>query len=344
MPTPDPAAITRSLSKDYPGGVHALRGIDLEIPRGRITALLGANGSGKTTLIRILAGRARASAGDVRVLGCDPADHAARFKARIGYVGQDVALDPEMRIDETMRLFALLHGLPRREQQARIDELVDAFGLHDHAKARTSSLSGGLKRRLHVALGMLHRPEILLLDEPTSGLDPAGRAHLWRALARICEQGASVVVVAHDLDDVEAHCHHVVILERGAVIAGAPPERIRADHASARLVLRLDQSVVDSEGFAGVLVALEGVARVRFDGPELTVESSLDRPPVEAILAALVERRVGVGSFEVLPANLASAYFHLTGHAAPASSPAQALHERGAGSGSGRARGHGART
>lgn len=258
MPTEDPAGSVPGRESgpkpgDPPGsapasrarGVHhrfgrttALVGVDLELQYGQITVLVGANGSGKTTLLRILAGILEPSAGEVEVLGIGHPTHTGRstrrtLRRRTGYLSQDPALDPEMTGRETLRLAATLYGVERRRRPQIIAELAAAFGVETHLSRRVSTWSGGLRRRLHLAAGMVHDPELLLLDEPTAGLDPPGRELLWRDLVERAQRGRAVALVTHDLATAERHAGNVVLLDRGAVVAaGSPAQLLRSDDRS----------------------------------------------------------------------------------------------------------------
>ena len=225
----DPAARARGVGHRF-GGTTALAGVDLELRHGAITALVGANGSGKTTLLRILAGVLEPGAGEVEVLGIgQPARGDRRaLRRRVSYISQDPALDPEMTGGEILALAAALYGLPRRRRGRRVAELAASFGVESHLSRRVSTWSGGLRRRLHLAAGMIHDPELLLLDEPTAGLDPEGRRLLWEDLAARARQGRSVAIVTHDLAAAERHAGSVAILDRGALVAVGSPEELRA--------------------------------------------------------------------------------------------------------------------
>jgi ABC-2 type transport system ATP-binding protein len=241
MPTEDggddAAARARGVGHRFGGG-PVLAGVDLALRRGAVTALVGANGSGKTTLLRILAGILEPSAGEVEVLGvARPARSGRRgrvaLRRRAGYVSQDPALDPEMTGGEILALAAALYGVRRRRRRQRVAELAAAFGVASHLPRRVRTWSGGLRRRLHLAAGMVHDPELLLLDEPTAGLDPEGRGLLWADLAARAAGGAAVAVVTHDLAAAERHAATVVILDRGAVVAAGSPRQLCAGDGGA---------------------------------------------------------------------------------------------------------------
>jgi ABC-2 type transport system ATP-binding protein len=214
--------------------VTALRGVDLTLRRGTLTALVGANGSGKTTLLRILAGIVAPSAGEVEVLGV-PRPARSRpstlraLRRRVSYLSQGPALDPEMTGAEILALMATLHGVPRRERKGRVAELADAFGVTGHLGRRVGTWSGGLRRRLHLAAGMVRDPVLLLLDEPTAGLDPEGRRILWADLEARAAGGGAVAVVTHDLEAAERSAGQVAILDQGALAAVGSPEELRRE-------------------------------------------------------------------------------------------------------------------
>ena len=233
------ASSVRRAGKSY-ASTRVLADVDLDLPRGSITVLLGPNGAGKTTLLRILAGILPPSEGTVEVLGiADPARAGRKalseLRRRTGYVPQEVALDPEMTGSETLALLAALHGVERAVRAGRIAELATAFRTTAHMPRPVASWSGGLKRRLHLAAGMIHDPDLLLLDEPTAGLDPEGCDALWAELARRAGAGRAVAVVTHDLAAAERHAHRVALLDGGRLLAAGSPAELHARHGGAAL-------------------------------------------------------------------------------------------------------------
>jgi ABC-2 type transport system ATP-binding protein len=202
----------------------ALEEVDLDLQSGGITALVGPNGAGKTTLLRVLAGLEPPDSGAVEIRG-----------RTVGYIPQDVALDPEMTGRETLVLMAALQGVRRRERPGRVAGLADVFGCTEHLSQPVASWSGGLKRRLHLAAGMIQDPEILLLDEPTAGLDLEGADFLWAELERRAAAGRSVAVVTHDLAAVERHAGLVAILDHGRIVAAGTPSGLTAEHGMENL-------------------------------------------------------------------------------------------------------------
>ncbi|MEM6795330.1 MAG: ABC transporter ATP-binding protein, partial [Acidobacteriota bacterium] len=198
----------------------ALREVSVEIARGEVSALMGANGSGKTTLLRILSGMASPSSGEVEVLGVSSPWRASgrdarQMRARLSYLPQDLALDPEMTGLETLGLMAALYGLRAPQAEDRLSEVADLFGLGEHLGKRISGLSGGLRRRLHLACGLLHKAELVCLDEPEAGLDAESRTALWRALGARATGGAAVLVISHDPDAAVEHADRALLLRDG---------------------------------------------------------------------------------------------------------------------------------
>ncbi len=200
-------------------GAFALEDTDLRVPKGRVVALAGANGSGKTTLLRLVAGDLRPTSGTVRVFGEDPASRPASLRSRIAYVTQSLALDPEMRVAESLALFAALSGIRRRARASRIEGAAETFRLASHLEKRVSRLSGGLKRRLHIAIGLLGEPELILLDEPAAGLDPEGQELLWSIVEARRAAGAAVLVSTHDPASAEKHADRLLLLRDGRIVS-----------------------------------------------------------------------------------------------------------------------------
>ncbi len=222
MPSADEVIGAADLSLHYPGRT-ALEGVELQVRAGSLTALVGANGSGKTSLLRLAAGLERPSGGRITVLGGDPASGGSARWRSMGYLVQDTALDPEMTGRETLRLFATLHGVPWRDRAARQQAQATRFGLEEHAPQLVSTYSGGLKRRLHLAAGLLADPELLLADEPATGLDRQGRELLWDILVDRRSRGRTSLVATHDLPAVGRHCDDLIVLRAGRVKAQGEP-------------------------------------------------------------------------------------------------------------------------
>ncbi len=211
------AVAIRGVHKRY-RSVHALKGIDLDIQRGEFFGLLGPNGAGKSTLINILAGLARMDAGSVAVLGHDVVRDYRAARRALGVVPQELVYDPFFSVREVLRLQAGYFGLGR-ENNAWVEELLQALMLTDKAEANMRSLSGGMKRRVLVAQALVHRPPVVVLDEPTAGVDVELRRSLWQFIQRLHGEGHTIVLTTHYLEEAEALCERIAILDRGEVIA-----------------------------------------------------------------------------------------------------------------------------
>lgn len=312
------AVVARSLTRRYANGVVALDQLDLDIRRAGIMGVIGNNGSGKTTLLKLFAGLLTPNSGSAQTLGTDPATQPISLRTRLGYVSQAVELDPEMTGQETLSLFATLHGLPRAMRHARVAALAESFGLAEHLPRLVSTYSGGLRQRLHLALGVLHEPELLLLDEPTAALDPAGRSFVWHLLQRLCNEGRTVVLASHDLAEVSQHCQAIVLLHGGRALATGSPAEVVAVHAIWRLEVEMARSVEDNDDSLPQLRSLSGVKDVTARGRQFVANfAERDAAAVERakneVIRHLASRNESVLGYRLHPPDLASAYFNLTG-------------------------------
>jgi ABC-2 type transport system ATP-binding protein len=329
------------LEKRFGGDVHALRRIDLSLPAGELIALIGANGSGKSTLMKVLAGMLDPDAGAARVFGLDPRRQRTKLRSRVGYVGQDADLDPEITGWETLKLFYALRGLPHAERTERLKWIAEDHGLEDFADRFVSGYSGGQRQRLHLALETMHDPSLLLLDEPTSSLDPGGRRDLWRHLASWRDAGRTVVVCSHDLAEVAAHCDRVVLLESGRILAAGAPQEMVAAHSRACTIITLARPADDEEGpLADALRTLDGNPEISIQGVTVTIWR--DRYPEgnEPALDLLADHGIDYHRHERREPDLAGAYFRLTGNTL---TPPERSERGGRGGRRGQGRGRGRR-
>jgi ABC-2 type transport system ATP-binding protein len=214
------------------GRVEALRGLGLRIERGWLYGLFGPNGAGKTTAVRVLTGLSRPSSGEARVLGRRPSER--RLRSRVGYMPQDVGLYPDLTVRQTLRLFGELHGMSRGDIAVREAELLELIGLVEWRNALLSTLSGGMRRRVSLAVSLFHGPELLILDEPTVGVDPELRAAFWGHFERLKANGVTVLVTTHYLDEA-SRCGRVGLIRDGALLAEGSPEEIRRKTGAASL-------------------------------------------------------------------------------------------------------------
>jgi ABC-2 type transport system ATP-binding protein len=226
-----PALALRGLGKDY-GQRTAIAALDLDVRRGECFGLLGPNGAGKTTLISMVCGIITPSRGTVEVCGVPFARSPYAAKARLGVVPQDLALYDELDAIANLRYFGALYHIPRPVLAERIAWLLELVGLGDRAREPVRKFSGGMKRRLNFAAGLLHRPDVLVLDEPTGGVDPQSRHNIVAGVRRLRDEGVTIVYTTHYLEEVEALCDRIAVIDHGAVIALGSVAEIVADHPS----------------------------------------------------------------------------------------------------------------
>ena len=209
--------------------VEAVRGIDVDVRRGEAFGFLGPNGAGKSSTMRMIAAVSPVSAGELRILGMDPATDGPAIRGRIGVCPQEDTLDTELNVRDNLYIYGRYFGLPRAEVRQRCDELLEFVQLTERASAKVDDLSGGMKRRLTIARSLVNRPEVLLLDEPTTGLDPQARHVVWDRLFRLKQQGVTLVITTHYMDEAEQLCDRLVVMDKGLIVAeGSPVELIRA--------------------------------------------------------------------------------------------------------------------
>ncbi|KMQ72984.1 ABC transporter ATP-binding protein [Marinobacter subterrani] len=216
----------KGLTKRF-GSLTAVQDVNLQIPEAAIYGFLGPNGSGKSTTIRMLCGLLTPSAGEVQVLGFRVPGQAEEIKRHIGYMTQKFSLYEDLTVEENLRFLAAVYGLPRRDLKQRIDRALEEYWLTEQRKQFAGTMSGGQKQRLALAGATLHRPRLLILDEPTSAVDPQSRRDFWDILFALVEQGTTVLVSSHYMDEAE-RCHNLAILDRGRLVAeGRPRDLIR---------------------------------------------------------------------------------------------------------------------
>jgi ABC-2 type transport system ATP-binding protein len=269
----------RALRKAY-ADVHAVDGVDLTVARGEVFALLGPNGAGKTTTVEILEGYRRRDGGDVRVLGEDPGTAGASWRARTGVVLQQATDAGELTVKELVEHFALYYPRPRDPR-----EVCELVGLTDKWRTRITKLSGGQRRRLDVALGILGHPELVFLDEPTTGFDPKARRQFWDLVRMLAHEGTTVLLTTHYLDEAEALADRVAVIARGRIVAEGPPSELGGRRLGQAYVHWLEdgvERVVETGAPTKAVLDLE--RRLGGEIPGLTIR----RPTLEDIYLELV--------------------------------------------------------
>lgn len=212
----------RGLTKVY-GDFTAVAGIDFSVAKGESFGLLGPNGAGKSTTMRMLATTMKRSGGDLSILGMDPNEQGPQIRSHLGVVPQQDNLDGELNVAENLYIYGRYFGLPRSFLKTKVEELLDFAQLQDKRKSKVEALSGGMKRRLTIARGLVNEPEILMLDEPTTGLDPQARHILWDRLFRLKEQGVTLIITTHYMDEAEQLCDRLIVMDQGKIMAEGSP-------------------------------------------------------------------------------------------------------------------------
>ncbi|NEP16558.1 MAG: ABC transporter ATP-binding protein [Leptolyngbya sp. SIO4C1] len=233
-----PAVLIEGLQKHY-GDVQAVKDVSLTIEPGEIFGLLGPNGAGKTTTIRCLCTLTLPDAGRLEVCGISVLDRPRQVRQRLGYIAQEVALDKVLTGRELLELQAAIYHLPASLANSRIDQMIELLELTDWADKKSGTYSGGLKKRLDLAAGLLHQPDVLVLDEPTVGLDIETRSAVWQFLRQLREAGTTILITSHYLEEVDALADRVAIIDRGSVIDSGTPSQLKAKVGGERITLRI---------------------------------------------------------------------------------------------------------
>jgi len=294
-------------------GIRALDGLDLSVPRGMIYGLLGPNGAGKSTTVKVLTSLARPDSGTARVEGIDVLARPGQVRQVIGVVAQRSGADPTATGRENLMLQGRLYGLRGATVAARADELLAHFGLTEAAGRLVKTYSGGMQRRLDVALGLMHRPAVLFLDEPTTGLDPESRTAMWQEIARLAgREGMTVLLTTHYLEEADRLASRLAIVDRGRVVASGTPDELkgelRGDVVQVELPADADASLVRS-----VLASLPEVRDVVIAGRAVSARSDNGAAAVPVVLAELQRAGIYAASVAVARPSLDDVYLRNTG-------------------------------
>jgi ABC-2 type transport system ATP-binding protein len=300
------------LVKTYPGDVRALDGLSFAVEEGTVFGLLGPNGAGKSTAVKILTTLSRADSGRATVAGFDVVREQARVRRSIGTVQQGSTVDREATGRENLRLQGQVYGLRGRELEARASELLERFGLADAADRIARGYSGGMERRLVVAMALIHRPSVLFLDEPTTGLDPEVRADMWTEISRLAnEQGLTILLTTHYLEEADNLASQLAIVDRGHVVAEGTPEGLKADLRGDAIHVELAQS--DGADVDAALGSLTGIREITVDGRSLHARADDGARAVPVVLQALEAHGVRVASVSVARPSLDDVYLRYAG-------------------------------
>ncbi|WP_327251965.1 ATP-binding cassette domain-containing protein [Streptomyces sp. NBC_01244] len=316
------AVLSEGLEKSY-GEVHALRGLDLAVPEGTVCGLLGPNGAGKTTAVRILTTLTTPTAGRALVAGHDVARDPAAVRRTIGATGQYASVDGDLTGAENLRLFARLAGLRGRAARDRTDELLDAFGLTEAGDRVASTWSGGMRRRLDLAAGLVTRPRVLFLDEPTTGLDPAAREQIWTAVRALAREGTTVLLTTQYLEEADRLADDIVVVDHGRAAATGTPAELKA-----RIGAYAEVSVDGAAALAGAAAVLDQLTGglPTLDRERLTVGATALDPglTLPRIVRALDAAGIAVTDASLRPPTLDEVFMRLVGPPPAPKSPAPA--------------------
>jgi ABC-2 type transport system ATP-binding protein len=306
------AIVVNGLEKRYPKGVRALDGATFSVREGEVFGLLGPNGAGKSTTVRILATLAVPDGGRALVAGRDVVREPAAVRRSIGYVPQRSGLDVEATGRENVTLQGRVHGMGGRALRARVDELLEALGLGDAGDRIVRTYSGGMRRRLDIALGLVNRPAVLFLDEPTTGLDPEARVAMWEELERLTrEQGLTVLLTTHYLEEADRLVDRLAIVSRGRVVVEGAPDALKRELRGDAVTVELgDGRAADAEA---AVRALARVHEASVDGSVLRARVENGAEAVPAILSTLGRTGIPVSSVTVSRPSLDDVYLHWTG-------------------------------
>ena len=318
----DHAIEAESLVKTYKGArkappVRALDGLSFAVEAGTVFGLLGPNGAGKSTAVKILTTLSRPDSGAARVMGTDVLASPDRVRRAIGAVSQKSGADREATGRENLILQGRLYGMDGELLKQRAQELMERFGIADAADRIVRTYSGGMQRRLDVAIGLVHQPQVLFLDEPTTGLDPEARAEMWKEIARLTGEGLTILLTTHYLEEADNLAKRLAIVDQGRVVTEGTPSELKAElHGDAVHVSLCDGSGdrrPDEESVRRVLQEKTGISEIVFDGCDLRARAADGAKAVPLVLQALESNGIGVNAVTVSRPSLDDVYLRHTG-------------------------------
>lgn len=311
---PPPILEVKNLAKNY-GDFAAVKGISFTIEDGEIFSLLGPNGAGKTTSISMLSTLYTPSAGDATIGGHSISKDAMAVRQVIGVVPQELALYDDLSARENLRFWGQMYNLGGKALQTRVDEVLEQIGLTEKANERVKTYSGGMKRRVNIGVGLLHKPRLLFMDEPTVGIDPQSRRAILDTVKELNHQGMSVLYTTHYMEEAAELSNRVGIMDHGELIAlGTQKELTRQVGQSETIILRLDEAQ-SAELLAGAIRALPGVQQADVSEAQLTVITVSAEESLPAIIAKASETALKLRAIEIREPNLEAVFLQLTGRA-----------------------------
>jgi ABC-2 type transport system ATP-binding protein len=308
-----PAIAAWALIKTYPGDVTALRDLSFSVEEGTVFGLLGPNGAGKSTAVKILTTLSAPDTGEATVAGFDVLAEPGAVRKAIGVVAQRSGLDREATGRENLKLQGQLHDLGGRALDRRVDALMEQFGLATAAGRLVREYSGGMQRRLDIALALVHRPQVLFLDEPTTGLDPEARAEMWKEIARLtAEDGLTVLLTTHYMEEADGLAARVAIVDRGRVVAEGTPDALKRELRGDAIHVELAEGALDRR-VREALDRVDGVHEAAWNGSAVHARADDGARAVPRVLAALESGGVEVVSATVARPSLDDVYLRYAG-------------------------------
>lgn len=308
-----PAIEARNLVKTYRGDVRAVDDLSFSVQPGTIFGLLGPNGAGKSTTVKILTTLSRPDSGEAWITGIDVLREPDRVRHVIGCVAQRSGVDLEATARENLTLQGRVYGLGGNELKARVAELLERFGLTAAANRVTSGYSGGMKRRLDIAMGLIHRPRVLFLDEPTTGLDPEVRADTWREISRLAsEEGLTILLTTHYLEEADHLAQNLAIVDHGRIVASGTPDQLKGQlHGDA---IQIELAEIRADGAVQTAIERLGIVReLMVEGRTVRARVDSSATAIPAVLAALDGAGLPVASVLVSRPSLDDVYLRHTG-------------------------------
>jgi ABC-2 type transport system ATP-binding protein len=307
------AIVASELRKSYPRDVVALAGLSLVVESGTIFALVGPNGAGKSTTVRILTTLSRPDSGRASVAGIDVLEHPDRVRRAIGVVGQKAGFTPEATARENLVMQGEIYGITGKTLRSRIDDLLERFQLTEAADRLAKTYSGGMQRRLDVAIGLVNRPQVLFLDEPTTGLDPEARAELWQEIERLAgDEEMTILLTTHYLEEADRLAARLAIVDHGRIVAEGSPEALKSELRGDAIHVELAESGRDGQ-VAAALQPLPGLSEVLVDDRSVRARAEHGATAIPAVLAALETHGLTVASVTLARPSLDDVYLRYAG-------------------------------
>jgi ABC-2 type transport system ATP-binding protein len=312
-----PVVLTKHLRKYFPsekGAIKAVDGVNLSVQEGEVFAFLGPNGAGKTTTLRMLATLMTPTQGSATIAGFDIVEEPGEVRRRIGYVGQNGGSDRPATGLENLILQGRLYGMSYQEARARANELIRLLQLDDFAERIVYTYSGGQRRRLDVAIGIMHRPEVLFLDEPTVGLDPQNRANLWEQIKKLKQEGVTIFLTTHYLEEADILADRVTIIDHGKIVAEGTPEALKRAVGGDRIIVSIENQKANGQRIAAILRKQSFTQDITQDSEYITIHVGNGATAISKVIQLLREHDIKLITLTVTEPSLDDVFLQKTGY------------------------------